>query len=320
MSHRTSSSKPGEVLCLEIGSDDDEFLGEGKSSPTSAKFTALRLRSALPSAVGGLLSVTVPSEASPSSQLRDTASTTASSRQQQTDRGGTKANEREDLRNKLNRIRCRRRGAQKRPAARSDDDDFLGEAKSSAASAKPTAPHYRAASSNALSQVPSVCASSEPPTSSQWEQQTGECGTDETECEDLRDKLNRIRGRLPLKPNRRDRPSNADLRARWRGVADEGLSSFVRRRATFLCDGRAGKARRRNASFRNARRLRTYVDLNRPQRNSGILYLWIPRSPLLATLVSCWERYVGSGRASRATGGLCRTVDLVVEASSVRRH
>ncbi|KAL3186449.1 hypothetical protein MRX96_027492 [Rhipicephalus microplus] len=164
----------------------------------------------------------------------------------------------------LNRIRGRRRLAQKRPAARSDDDDFLGEAKSSAASAKPTAPRYRAASSNAVGQVPSVCASSEPPTSSQWEQQTGECGTDETKCEDLRDKLNRIRRRRPLKPNRRERPSNADLRERCRGVADEGLSSSAKRRATFLCHGRAGKARRRNAPFRYARRLRTYVDLDRP--------------------------------------------------------
>ncbi|KAL3186451.1 hypothetical protein MRX96_027494 [Rhipicephalus microplus] len=105
--------------------------------------------------------------------------------------------------------------------------------------------------------------SSEASTSSQWEQQTGESGTDETKCEDLRDKLNRIRCRRPLKPNCRERQSNIYLRARCRGVADEGVSSSAKGRAAFLCDGRAGKARRRNAAFRNARRLRTYVDLDR---------------------------------------------------------
>ncbi|KAL3186458.1 hypothetical protein MRX96_027501 [Rhipicephalus microplus] len=162
------------------------------------------------------------------------------------------------------RTRCRRRRTQKRRAARSDDDDFSGEAKTSAAPAKPTAPRYRTASPNAVGQVPSLCTSSEASASSRWEQQTGESGTDETKCEDLRDKLNRIRCRRPLKPNRRERQNNADLRARCRGVADEGLSSFARRRAAFPSDGRAGKARRRNAPYRNARRLTTYVDLDRP--------------------------------------------------------
>ncbi|KAH8035755.1 hypothetical protein HPB51_008122 [Rhipicephalus microplus] len=300
MSHRTSFSKPGDVLCLEIGSDDDKFLGEVKSSPTSAKSTALRPRSALPSAVGGLHSVTAPSEASLSSQLRDTASTTASSRQQQTDRGGTRANECEDLRNKLNRIRCRRRRTQKRRAARSDDDDFLGEVKSSAASAKPTAPRHRTASPNAVGQAPSLCTSSEASTSSQWEQQTGEGGTDETKCGDLRDKLNRIRCHRRLKPNRRERQSNADIRARWRGIADEGLSSFARRRAAFLSDGRAGKARRRNAPFRNARRLRTYVDLDRPAEE-----FWHDDECLRGFLAPhYWRHWFRAGNSTSAVGEL----------------
>lgn len=188
MSYRTSFSKPGDVLDLEIGSDDEDFLGEVKFSAASAKPAALHLCATSPSAACAVPTVTAPSEPAATSQLTDTAST------------------------------------------------------------------------------------------SSLEQQAGEGGADPAECQDLRDKLNRIRCHRRRRPKRRGARSNADLRAQLRDgrgrdadVPDEGpsTSSFARRRAAFLRDGKAGKARRRNVPYRIARRLRTYVDLDRPAEECG---------------------------------------------------
>ncbi|KAL1485848.1 hypothetical protein MTO96_031723 [Rhipicephalus appendiculatus] len=183
MSHRASSSKPGDVLDLEIGSDDDDFLGEVKTWAASAKPAAPHLCATSPSAACVVPSVTVPSEPFSASQLKDAASTSGASSPEQ--------------------------------------------------------------------------------------QAGGEGGTDPAECQDLRDKLNRIRCHRRRKPKRRGARRNADLRAQLRDVADEGPSSFARRRAAFLSDGKAGKARRRNVPFGISRRLRTYVDLDRPTEEFG---------------------------------------------------
>lgn len=108
MSQRTSS-KLGDILILDIGSDDDDFLGEVKPSAGSATPISSNSRAASPRAVQEVPSVTAPSRASTSCQLEDAAPTTASSRRRQHIEADTDPAECRDLREKLNRIRGHRR-------------------------------------------------------------------------------------------------------------------------------------------------------------------------------------------------------------------
>ncbi|XP_075534455.1 uncharacterized protein LOC142568334 [Dermacentor variabilis] len=124
MSHRASSSKPGDVLDLEIGSDDDDFLGEVKSPACSAKPAAQLPQPPSLSAAGAARPLDAPSQPEPTAQLQgDGSSGTASpspehrARRADADRPGHP-----DLRDKLNLIRCHRRRKSKRRRSRSGGD------------------------------------------------------------------------------------------------------------------------------------------------------------------------------------------------------
>ncbi|XP_049522421.1 uncharacterized protein LOC125944976 [Dermacentor silvarum] len=105
----TSSSNPGEVLDLQIGSDDDDVLDEVKSRTSSAKPEAPRPHSLTAACAAPPLDA--PSEAVPTSQLEDHDSTGAasSSLERQARRAGSDRLGYPDLRDKLNLLGCRRR-------------------------------------------------------------------------------------------------------------------------------------------------------------------------------------------------------------------
>ncbi|KAL3186457.1 hypothetical protein MRX96_027500 [Rhipicephalus microplus] len=205
----------------EARSDGDEFLGKMKPSAVSAKPITLHPSAASLSAEAGVALVTASSEASTSSPIQDAATTTASSQQQQTSESGRNQAECKDLWAILHRTKCRWRRKPKCRQARSDDDDFLDEVKSSTASVNITAFRPRAASPSAEAGVPLVTASSEASTSSPLEdaatttassqqQQTSESGRNQAECKDLRAKVHRTKCRWRRKPKCRQARSDDD--------------------------------------------------------------------------------------------------------------
>nr|XP_050022934.1 voltage-dependent N-type calcium channel subunit alpha-1B-like [Dermacentor andersoni] len=124
MSHRASSSKPGDVLDLEIGSDDDDFLGEVKSPTCSAKPAAQRPQPPSLSAAGAARPLGASSQPDPTAQLQgDGSSGTASpSPEHRARKTGADRPGHPDLRDKLNLIRCHRRRKSKRRRSRSGGD------------------------------------------------------------------------------------------------------------------------------------------------------------------------------------------------------
>ncbi|KAL3186450.1 hypothetical protein MRX96_027493 [Rhipicephalus microplus] len=164
--HRNKCHRHRKPKCRQARSDDDYFFGEVKSSTASANITAFRPRAVSQSSEAGVPLETASSEASTSLPLQDAATTTASSQQQQTGESGRNQAECKDLRAKVHRTKYRRRRKLKCRQARSDDDYFFGEVKSSTASANITAFRPRAASQSAEAGVPLVTASSEASTSS----------------------------------------------------------------------------------------------------------------------------------------------------------